>query len=292
MGCQTSQNNTNEGRCRFDISVITKAILLPEGTEYTGSDIDTFLLEKIHAAEPDKRAYPMPKFTGITDNSTEPVTAQNGYGQTETLMPGTVAFTQNYAKNHCLSNRLEAFNDGVTRDMLLIDMSGHVWGCEGKNGGIKGFAVKVYSMGAGIPTADAVVEPTISYNLQNPAEWTSKKVMSTDLSVSDLDGLEDIEIVTSTSGSDTILKMVTVCDGTDVTEELAALDASSTAFLQVSSAGTKSALTGVTYNATTKTFKVATASLSSAAGVTLADPSVLFTAGVMYKCCDAVTALS
>lgn len=290
MACKTKQRNTNAGRCQYGTSLFRRAIIVPDGTEFTGSNFDEWLMEMIHAANPSQRAYPMPQFTGVTDNSEDVVTTTNGYGQSKILRDGAISFTQNYAKNTCLSSRLTDFNDGVTRGVYFLDSAGRVWGTKGKNGGVKAFSASIFCKGEGVPMADSEVEPTIRYDLKDIDEWNRKEDVQTELAVSDIEGLEDVEAVLVKDSANIKITFVTECSKDDVTEELKDLGGEASAWIGVKSNGTEEALTTApTYDSTNKVFTVTASSLSNYTALKLADPSVLFGLGVGYKCCDNAT---
>lgn len=290
MACKTKQRNTNAGRCKYGISLIRRAIVVPEGTEFSGPNFDDWLMSKIHDADPSKRAYPMPQFTGIADNSEDVVTTTNGYGKSKIMRDGSISFTQNYAKNSCLSARLTDFNDGVMRGIYLLDSAGRVWGTKGLNGGLKAFSATIFCKGEGLPQADSEVEPTIRYDLDNIEEWNRKEDVLTELAVSDIEGLEDLELVLVKNSSNIEIKAVTACSKDDVTEELAELGGEADAWIGVKSNGTEETLaTAPTYDDDNKKFTIAATALSAYTALKLADPSILYGIGVGYKCCDEAT---
>ena len=69
MGCKAKFNNTGKSRCQIDWMLLKKVIVLPLDTEFTGSDIDDWLQQGIHKADPSQRFDPMPDIPGVDTNT-------------------------------------------------------------------------------------------------------------------------------------------------------------------------------------------------------------------------------
>lgn len=280
--CKTNFANTGKSRCQIDWGLIKKVIVTPLGEEFTGADIDSWLMANIHAADPTKRFYPMPDFTGVEDNSTEGSSYTSGYGQTKQLTNGLVAMTQTFNPDVCLQNRLlSAFNDNMTYGLLFIDNANRVWGVKTDNG-LKGFTGNVHVRASRVTTPDTIAEPTINYSLTLEGEMQKKWFEESDLTAEEIEGLLDVKMTVTTESTNLVIKFnLDGCGGDDVTAEMTSIGGVAACWLVDGSA----IATAPTYDATTNTFKVAANTVASTKTLTLASPAVLYANNVSNKEC-------
>lgn len=286
MACKTNYQNTGKSRCQLDWMLIKKVIAIPYGTEFTGSDIDSWIMAGIHNADPAKRFYPMPDFTGIEDNSTEGSTYTSGYGQETPINDGLVGFTQTYTPDVCLQNRIKkGFNDNLVRSFLIIDSANKIWGVKTSNG-LKGFTGKMFPKVSGATMADSISEPTIAYRLTVATEMENKWFEESDLTAEELDGLLDITLTAVTESTNLVITFsADGCGNEDVTPELATLGGVAACWLVGDSSGYEPISTAPTYDATKNVFKVASNTVSTGKTLKLAAPDVLYANGVSFKEC-------
>lgn len=291
MSCKAKYKNTGKSRCQLDWMLIKKVIAIPYGTEFTGSNIDTWLMQGIHAADPAKRFYPMPDFTGIEDNSTDGTTHTSGYGQETPLTKPLMGFTQTYTPDVCLQNRLvKGFDDNIVRSFLIIDSANRVWGVK-TTSGMKGFTGKMTPRASRATMADSISEPTIAYRFTVASEMDNKWYEEGDLTAEDYDGLLDITMNVATESTNRVITFdLDGCGKEDVTAELAALSGVGDAWIYDGSA--MSDANAPTYDATSGTFTCAVATLVAGKTLTLADPAVLYGLGVAFKECSNTVTLA
>lgn len=286
MGCKAKFNNTGKSRCQIDWMLLKKVIVLPLGTEFTGSDIDDWLQQGIHKADPSQRFYPMPDITGVEDNTGDGSSYTNGIGVTTNITPGLVAFTQRFDPDVCLQNRLiGGFNDNITRSFLFIDQNNRIWGVKTANG-MKGFTGRLYVKGSGITSPDNIAEPSISYSLTKAAEMESKWFVESDVAAEEIDGLLDVTMSVVTDSSNLLIKFsVDGCGNDDVTAEMQTIGGQVNCWLVGDTNGYAAIDTAPTWDATAGAFKVASSAVASGKTLKLADPSVLYGKGVTNKEC-------
>lgn len=286
MGCKAKFNNTGKSRCQIDWMLLKKVIVLPLGTEFTGSDIDDWLQQGIHKADPSQRFYPMPDITGVEDNTGDGSSYTNGIGVTTNITPGLVAFTQRFDPDVCLQNRLiGGFNDNITRSFLFIDQNNRIWGVKTANG-MKGFTGRLYVKGSGITSPDNIAEPSISYSLTKAAEMENKWFVESDVAAEEIDGLLDVTMSVVTDSSNLLIKFsVDGCGNDDVTAEMQTIDGQVNCWLVGDTNGYAAIGTAPTWDATAGAFKVASSAVASGKTLKLADPSVLYGKGVTNKEC-------
>lgn len=286
MGCKAKFNNTGKSRCQIDWMILKKVIVMPLGTEFTGSDIDDWLQQGIHKADPSQRFYPMPDITGVDNNTGDGSSYTNGIGVTTYITPGLVAFTQRFDPDVCLQNRLiGGFNDNITRSFLFIDQNNRIWGVKTANG-MKGFTGRLYVRGSGITSPDNIAEPSISYSLTKAAEMESKWFVESDVAAEEIDGLLDVTMSVVTDSSNLLIKFsVDGCGNDDVTAEMQTIAGQVNCWLVGDTNGYAAIDTAPTWDATAGAFKVASNTVASGKTLKLADPSVLYGKGVTNKEC-------
>ena len=266
--------------------LIKKVIAIPYGAEFTGSNIDDWIMTNIHAADPAKRFYPMPDFTGIEDNSSEGNSYTSGYGQETPLTKPLTGFRQTYTPDVCLQNRLvKGFDDNLTRSFLVIDSANRIWGVKTANG-MKGFTGKMTPRASGATMADTIKEPTIAYRFTVASEMENKWFEESDLSAEDIDGLLDIKMSVVTYDSNLLITFATDgCGSEDVSAEMQTIGGEVTCWQVGDSNGYANIATAPTWDAALGAFKVASTAVASGKTLKLADPSVLYGKGVSNKEC-------
>ena len=286
MGCKAKFNNTGKSRCQLDWMLLKKVIVLPLGVEFTGTNIDSWLQEGIHKADPSQRFYPMPDITGIEDNSGEGTRYTNGLGVTTQITPGLAAFTQKFDPDVCLQDRLiDGFNDNITRSFLFIDQNNRIWGVKTANG-LKGFTGRLYVKGSGVTTPDTIAEPSISYSLTKADEMKNKWFAEGDVAAEEIDGLLDVKMSVVTDSSNLLIKFtVDGCGNDDVSAEMIPIGGQAPCWLVGDDNGYTAIGTAPSWDTTAKAFKVAASAVASGKTLKLADPSVLYGKGVTNKEC-------
>lgn len=287
MGCKAKFNNTGKSRCQIDWMLLKKVIVLPLGAEFTGTNIDEWLQEGIHKADPSQRFYPMPDITGVEDNTGDGSSYTNGIGVTTYISPGLVAFTQRFDPDVCLQDRLiSGFNDNITRSFLFIDQNNRIWGVKTASG-MKGFTGRIYVKGSGITSPDNIAEPSISYSLTKAAEMENKWFLDSDVNAEDIDGLLDVKMSVVTDSSNLLIKFsVDGCGNDDVTAEMQTIAGQANCWLVGDNNGYAAISTAPSWDATAGAFKVAASTVESGKTLKLADPSVLYGKGVTNKECS------
>ncbi|MBO7713574.1 MAG: hypothetical protein J6S85_08385 [Methanobrevibacter sp.] len=284
MNCKVKTNNTAESRCKLELGLYRRVILLPLGARFTGLDennqdqtIEEWIEAGIHAAEPENRFYPMPLFTNCEDNSEDNTEWTNGYGTTYVVREGAFAFTQNFERDVCLTRRLLDFN-GQTFRALIVDNQNNIQGVQLADG-FTGETCSVWVSQPKANSASEFSEPSIRYSFTNPDEHKKREIRQSDLAYGDIKGLEDVKFVDN--GNDTFQIVTADCGNIDVTAELSALSGETTAWLKDGANPT-----------TAPTYSAGSFSIPASGDWSLADPSVLYGLGVANKAMDEETELT
>ena len=229
--CSLQFANTRNSRCKMDWSAVQKVVLIPMGARFTGLDpnsvvetFDAWIDRNIQLADPMYRFYPLPISSSLTDNSTEDTTWSDDAGNTYPMMDGKPALQQAYQHDYCLSKRLSAFNDNISRRALLIDKSGFVWGAR-KTDGFTGFEVIVKTSNPGFDTFSERKQPTISYMFQKVGEFNNEKDYETlEMNIEECEGLENVYITIKKNGTTHYdVKIFSECGNEDITANYSTL---------------------------------------------------------------------
>ena len=228
--CSLQFANTRNSRCKMDWSAVQKVVLIPMGARFTGLDpnsvvetLDEWLDRNIKLADPMYRFYPLPIISSLTDNSTEDTTWSDDAGNTYPMMDGKPSLQQAYQHDYCLSKRLSAFNDNISRRALLIDKSGFVWGAR-KTDGFTGFEVIVKTSNPGFDTFSERKQPTISYMFQKVGEFNNEKDYETlEMNIEECEGLENVYITIKKEQTTYEVKIFAECGNEDITANYSTL---------------------------------------------------------------------
>jgi hypothetical protein len=121
IACNTANSNTGIPQCSFDFGTIEKFMLIPKGTKFTQTHVQT-LFSVLNgssvagsAQNPTEslRGYPIGKFINIEDKSTETTTTSTGYGSMILGKKGKFYFEWEYK------------NGGMNYDVMLTTFEGH-----------------------------------------------------------------------------------------------------------------------------------------------------------------------
>jgi len=228
--CSLQFANTRNSRCKMDWSAVQKVVLIPIGARFTGLDpnsvvetFDAWIDRNIQLADPMYRFYPLPISSSLTDNSTEDTTWSDDAGNTYPMMDGKPALQQAYQHDYCLSKRLSAFNDNISRRALLIDKSGFAWGAR-KTDGFTGFEVIVKTSNPGFDTFSERKQPTISYMFQKVGEFNNEKDYETlEMNIEECEGLENVYITIKKDAANYEVKIFAECGNEDITANYSTL---------------------------------------------------------------------
>lgn len=236
MNCKVKTNNTAESRCKLELGLFRRVILLPMGARFTGLDennqeqsLEEWIEAGIHAANPANRFYPMPLFTNCEDNSEDNTEWTNGYGTTYVVREGAFAFTQNFERDVCLTRRLLAFN-GQTFRALIVDNQNNIQGVQ-LSDGFTGETCSVWVSQPKANSASEFSEPSIRYSFTNPNEHKQREIRQSDLAYGDINGLEDVTFI-QPDGAGTFRIVTADCGNIDVTAEFVALSGEETGWLR------------------------------------------------------------
>ena len=290
--CISKTKNTASSRCKFDWGLFQRVIVTPKDEVFTGLDaggqsitFDEWIMKGIHAKNRQDRFYPMPLFSGVTNNSEDAKSWTNEYGQKFVLMEGNKAFEQSYNQDYCLSNKLATFNDGMARRVIIFDNKGLAW-LVSKGDNAEGFEAHIYCHSAGINTPSELVEPKIEYTMKHPNDFINKVAFETDLDITSIEGLEDVEMIVEVGTTNTTIKFVSDCGNFDVTAEMQGISAKKSCWLLDG----EELATAPTYQ--DGVFTIATSGLGNNKTLSLATPDVLYSNGVTFKECAVGVKLS
>lgn len=283
--CITKTKNTSASRCKFDWGLFRRTVITPRDKVFTGFDesknkitFDEWILKGIHAKDVADRFYPMPLFSDVTDSSEEATSWTNAYGQKFFIKDGNKAFGQKYNQDYCLTNKLSTFNDGMYRRIIIFDNKGVAW-LVSKGDNAEGFEGQIYTGSAGINTPTDLVEPSIEYTMRNPDDFTKKMPIETEMDVTSLEGLEDIEMIVNVGESTTEIRFVSDCGNYDVTSEMQGISDKADCWIFDGAA-----METAPVYANGK-FTVANSELTTKKILKLATPDVLYANGVAFKEC-------
>lgn len=281
--CSLQFANTRNSRCKMDWSAVQKVVLIPMGARFTGLDpnsvvetFDAWIDRNIQLADPMYRFYPLPISSSLTDNSTEDTTWSDDAGNTYPMMDGKPALQQAYQHDYCLSKRLSAFNDNISRRALLIDKSGFVWGAR-KTDGFTGFEVIVKTSNPGFDTFSERKQPTISYMFQKVGEFNNEKDYETlEMNIEECEGLENVYIKIKKNQTTYEVKIFAECGNEDITANYSTLLAEKKAW----KTGADLSHLGIvannpTYSSVTNTFSFPLADLTTGQLFIMSDPAAL-----------------
>ena len=281
--CSLQFANTRNSRCKMDWSAVQKVVLIPIGARFTGLDpdsvvetFDAWIDRNIQLADPMYRFYPLPISSSLTDNSTEDTTWSDDAGNTYPMMDGKPALQQAYQHDYCLSKRLSAFNDNISRRALLIDKSGFVWGAR-KTDGFTGFEVIVKTSNPGFDTFSERKQPTISYMFQKVGEFNNEKDYETlEMNIEECEGLENVYITINKNAAIYDVKIFAECGNEDITANYSTLLAVKRAWKTGADLSHLANVpTDPTYSSVTNTFSFPLADLTTGQLFIMSDPGYL-----------------
>ena len=129
--CAEEGGNTGFSSCVLNFRNIVGAILSPRPIVITpedAEDLKAFLKEKTLANNSRERAYPIPGFEEITDNTEEPIIETVGYGGKNKVRDGDYDWSFRYVRGGmCLSNGLRRWNNTYPY-VMFIDADGVLFG--------------------------------------------------------------------------------------------------------------------------------------------------------------------
>lgn len=280
--CSLKFANTRNSRCKMDWSAVQKVVLIPIGARFTGLDpnsavetFDEWLDRNIQLADPMYRFYPLPISSSLTDNSTEDTTWSDDAGNTYPMMDGKPALQQAYQHDYCLSKRLSAFNDNISRRALLIDKSGFAWGAR-KTDGFTGFEVIVKTSNPGFDTFSERKQPTISYMFQKVGEFNNEKDYETlEMNIEECEGLENVYITMKKNQATYEVKIFAECGNEDITANYSTLLTDATAWKTGPDLSHLANVHAPTYSSVDNAFSFTLADLTTDHLFIMSDPAVL-----------------
>lgn len=231
--CGADVANVGVCECFFDPKLIIGAIAVPKGKVFTNAELlDANIVATMNAAisaAKVSRIFPFQGFVAITDNTEDPTQQTFGYGGIQTVREGNYNWLfQITAGGLNASNARRTFN-GLTGKFafLFFDSQNTLFGTS------KLDANGNYGM-AGVPMEDIYTQPWRASDGTNVTNYSTrftfrppfinenisfKKVATTTLMLTELNGLEDIEltIVEADEVEDTVLiTAATDCGSTDL----------------------------------------------------------------------------
>jgi hypothetical protein len=242
------------------------------------------------------KLFPFPSIQGNTKNSEGNQTGALGYGLTITLREGLPSYTFQVLCGQSQYARLRVFNNLIL-PILFIDKDNVLWGWRDAAGIFQGYSASIFVSGNEFESGTAVEDKTatIEIRIQSANEFHDKAAYIEGIEEADYKGLNNGQLAKVGTVSATTKFEIKVPDMAGVNAVLNFADFYSTELAAAglwtaktgATFGTPLTITGVTYNASDKTWSVAfdnTAytALASAAEikVNLADPAILFAAGV------------
>jgi len=187
------------------------------------------------------------------------------------------ALQQAYQHDYCLSKRLSAFNDNISRRALLIDKSGFAWGAR-KTDGFTGFEVIVKSSNPGFDTFSERKQPTISYMFQKVGEFNNEKdYEALEMNIEECEGLENVYITIKPDGITSYnVKIFAECGNEDITANYSTLLIDKRAWKTGANLSNLAIVaTDPTYSSVSNAFLFPSADLTTDHLFIMSDPAVL-----------------
>ena len=288
--CSTTLGNTGVPECSFDFGKVRGAILLPKTKYFTPAnmaDQSTFLgvLQTATLASGSARIYPISRFKGMEDKSTEARYSESGYGDPKVSDDGVYGFIFDLAEGGmCLNAQLRKFNDQAAKWTILLyddknqilgtkDSSGNLWGADlsilhtHKFKFNNGTDAAMYTLEVGLPKPEQIND---SFGIFPATFDIENEVL----------GILDIELgeVAVASGVATISAKL-LCGKTNLYDDLSTLLADETLWTVKDSSGAAVVISSVTADAANKAWDIAFTGTGSHT-INLASASVLAAAGV------------
>lgn len=149
IDCTTGVLNTGVTKCPFDPKNFEGVILVPAGTSYTQSQILDFqntLIGQIENDSTSLRAYPIQRFDGMENISSEATYRDRPYGQRYKIRDGQYGFKFMYTEGGMgLHSKLKSFEGKHDQfDVLFVDRKNRGfmgWTSDGIN--LKGFTMSM-----------------------------------------------------------------------------------------------------------------------------------------------------
>lgn len=290
--CNVLNGNTNVPSCSFDITQIDGMMLVPKGYKITQTEIQTLqtvLLAKAWHTTESLRGYPIWKFIGIEDKSSETSINTTGYGGKTFGRKGKFEWIFEYKKGGMNYDiMLSTFeNSQDSYDVLLFDSTmntviGTTPDTNSSNYVLQGFSLELlYNP---LPKLDNEgTKHYIGIALADTWELMGKMALYTlppTQRITSIIGLNNLEISYSSlfagGGTSGLVRITTGYYSTGIGSTYStALATLGTSWTVVSSTGTNYAVSGVAYSSSTDLFTLTIAALpATGTEITVYTPTV------------------
>lgn len=139
LSCGKQIKNTGVLACSFDPKIFIGALLIPKGKTFDATDVASFKTTLVGLANENdnkKRVYPIGRFEGLDDQSSDEVTFTTGYGRDYIVEDGDYVWQFNVLNgNKCYHTQLRSFSGQQDRfDVLFVDKQNAILGTTIDNG--------------------------------------------------------------------------------------------------------------------------------------------------------------
>jgi hypothetical protein len=288
--CSTAGGNTGVGDCYLDMKPIKGIILCPTDYKILPADLATVALFKAKlqvdtlAASGD-RIYPVHNLIAVEDGSEDDVVETSGYGFDTTVRSGAYKWNFRYSVGAlCLNMNLHKLAKGRKFSVLLIDKDNNVVGTKDSDGNMYGLTIGNFDPKK-IKVADGAA-PTmyhVEINLPNPEELNENfAIMKCNFAVeTQIKGLLNVALeTTNPDGSGVDVSALVGCDKVNMYDTFATDLEDPLGWIIKDSTGAAVVISGVTKNATPKTWTLAATLAAGTYTVQLGAPLTLYALGV------------
>lgn len=296
ISCNTANSNTGIPQCSFDFGTIEKFMLIPKGTKFTQTHVQTLfsvlngssVAGSAQNATESLRGYPIGKFINIEDKSTETTTTSTGYGSMILGKKGKFHFEWEYKNGGMNYDIMLTTFEGAqdTYDVLLFDKTanaviGTTPDANASSYVLQGLSLDLIICPLPKLSADGVTTHKIGLIFSDANELMQSMayyVLPTSQKVNNIVGLRNLELNIHTSFTGTTGKIRITTDGGAVDlydtygSTLAGLNANWA--VVNNNTGATLTITSITATAATKTLNfVMSASITAGQEITITTPT-------------------
>ena len=296
ISCNTANSNTGIPQCSFDFGTIEKFMLIPKGTKFTQTHVQTLfsvlngssVAGSAQYSPESGRGYPIGKFINIEDKSTETTTTSTGYGSMILGKKGKFHFEWEYKNGGMNYDIMLTTFEGAqdTYDVLLFDKTanaviGTTPDANASSYVLQGLSLDLIICPLPKLSADGVTTHKIALIFSDANELMQSMayyVLPTSQKVNNIVGLRNLELNIHTSFTGTTGKIRITTDGGAVDlydtygSTLAGLNANWA--VVNNNTGATLTITSITATAATKTLNfVMSTSITAGQEITITTPT-------------------
>lgn len=215
VDCMTDQLNTGSFGCAVRMQQILFLILVNKG--WSISKLDDFDSDYFNEMVQKKQFTVLPQQVTVEDESEDTVYETFDNGLKMFVRQGIVEYLPTYVGDLCLQKALQSVS-GTRKDLLLVDVSGNVYGAETETG-FKGFDLNlIQAERQSLPTGAETgkIPLRLQFSALGVAEWTKQAnfIKAEDFNITSANGIIDVllELVDTTTSGEVKVTAKVACD--------------------------------------------------------------------------------